>query len=182
MWPDRSVLIGQKIGGKCQNSNGTFWGICKQRDSILLSEQTLVYWYYSYEIFIELQKRPLGHPSFDVLINRNDRRRCLGFWDRKMWEEAFFKCLREKQGTPTKMSQFLRHLCFVSYRKLMIVQYQKLPLKISTFRIFFNREHIVWKILKILHLNFWHLESIAESLNKMLTILLIRQIGIRWLT
>ena len=117
---------------KFKNSNGTFWGIFKQRDSILLSEQTLVYWYYSYEIFIELQKRPLGHPSFDVLINRNDRRRCLGFWDRKMWEEAFFKCLREKQGTPTKMSQFLRHLCFVSYRKLMIVQYQKLPLKIST--------------------------------------------------
>ena len=126
------------IGGKCQNYNGTFWVIFKQRDSMLLSQQTLVYWYYTNEIFIELQKRPLGHPSFDVLINRNDRRRCLGFWDRKMWEEAFFKCLREKQGTPTKMSQFLRHLCFVSYRKLMIVQYQKLPLKISTFRIFFK--------------------------------------------
>ena len=140
---------------KFKNSNGTFWVIFKQRDSMLLSQQTLVYWYYTNEIFIELQKRPLGHPSFDVLINRNYRRRCLGFWDRKMWEEAFFKCLREKQGTPTKMSQFLRHLCLVSYRKLMVVQYQKLPLKISTFRIFFKREHIVWKILKILHLNFW---------------------------
>ena len=42
--PDRSVLIGQKIGGKCQNSNVTFWVIFKQCAGVGTNSSMADFW------------------------------------------------------------------------------------------------------------------------------------------